>query len=391
MIDNSIVKVISPEKDIQDNFYKLLIKINIYSAKYPIYMGIDFEFNTKKVALMQVLFEIHKKNKIIKKYYILYPPNLNETVSDYFKYNIMGNTKILKILHGAESLDIPYLIDDYFNLEIEPAIDFFTSMVDTRYLCEYLNLSNTKSNVCRIYDLLLDLNIITNEIKVKLESNEEKMGPIYEIFIDINKLTPELITYAIHDVVYINDMYFKLRDIIIKKNPRDYYLLVDSIRFCYMERRNITNIGDDLVIINKMNNYFYFINKANKKTEITLNKILTTTNTTINEDKTDYYYRISMLKTSDIIIKDYIDSFDTLRFVLNINYIKTNVINLLKTIVFVVILQNYKVKASNTETIDYNLNNNYKDILDSLKIIEFNYLLELLNNFYEFTLIKLKP
>ena len=391
MIDNSIVKVIYKNEEMQNKFLKLLIKINKYSNKYPVFMGIDFEFNTKKVALMQILFEIHKKTKIIKKYYIIYPPNLNEDVSNYFKYHIMANTKILKILHGAESLDIPYLIDDYFNLEIEPAIDFFLSMIDTRYLCEYLNLSNTKANVCRIYDLLLELNIITNEIKTKLELNEEKMGPIYEIFIDINKLTPELITYAIHDVVYLIDTYLKLQNTIIQKNPKDYYLLVDCLRFCFMERRNITNIGDDLIIINAMNNYFYFINKANKKTEQTLNKILTISNTKLNEDKSDFYYRISMLKTYDIIIKDFIDSFDTLKFVLNINYIKTNILNLFKTIVYVVILQNYKVKASNTETIEYNLNNNYIAIIDSIKILELNYILELVNNFYEFVCVKLKP
>jgi hypothetical protein len=77
-------------------------------------MGIDFEFNTKKVALMQILFEVHKKSQIVKKYYIIYPPNLNQKVGDYLKYNIMANTHIIKILHGAESLDIPYLIDDYF-------------------------------------------------------------------------------------------------------------------------------------------------------------------------------------------------------------------------------------------------------------------------------------
>lgn len=37
------------------------------------------------------------------------------------------------------------------------------------------------------------------------------MGHIYEIFIDINKLTDELVTYAIHDVVYLTDTYEKLK------------------------------------------------------------------------------------------------------------------------------------------------------------------------------------
>jgi hypothetical protein len=391
MIDNSIVRIVYSDKHIQNKFYKLLVKINRISLKYPTYMGIDFEFNTKKVALMQILFEVHKKSEIIKKYYIIYPPNLNKTVGDYLKYNIMANTKILKILHGSESLDIPYLIDDYFNFELEPSINFFLSMIDTRYLCEYLNLSNNKVNICRIYDLLLDINVINIDQKTNLELNEEKMGPIYEIIIDINKLTPELITYAIHDVVFLIDAYLKLKNSIIQKNPKDYYLLVDCLRYCFMERRNVTNIGDDLIIINKMNNYFYFINKSNVKTEITLNKILKTSNTKLNLDKSNYFYKVSMIKTYEIIIKDYIESFNSVKFILNINYIKTNILNLLKTIIYVIILQNYKVKASNVETIDYNLNDNYLSIINSLDVLELNYLLELVNNFYNFASAKLKP
>ena len=388
MIDNSQVRIIYSNK--QKKFYNLLRKINNLSSKYPIYMGIDFEFNTKKVALMQILFEVHMKTKIVKKYYIIYPPNLKPPIYDYFKHKIMANTNILKILHGAESLDIPYLIEDFFNYDIELSVDFFLSMIDTRYLCEYLNLSNTKANICRIYDLLLELNIITNEQKKKLELNEEKMGPIYEIIIDINKLTPELITYSIHDVVFLNDAYHKLKETIIKINPRDYYLLVDCIRYCYMERRNVSNIGDDLPLINQMNNYFYYINKANNNTAPTLNKILRQTNTPLS-DKPDYYYRISMLKTFDIIIKDYSESFNTLKNILNINYIKTNIFNLFKTIVYMVILENYKVKSSNTDVFDFTLNYKYSLIIESIKSFELNYLFDLIDNFYKFAIVKLKP
>ena len=158
-----------------------------------------------------------------------------------------------------------------------------------------------------------------------------------------------------------------------------------------MEKRNITNVGDDLIIINMMNNYFYYINKSNKKTEQTLSKILSSTNTKINLDKSDYYYRVSMIKSYDIIIRDYFDSFDSIKIILSINYIKTNILNLFKTIIYVIILNNYKVKASNTEVVDYDLKQNYQMIIDSIKILELNYLLELIEHFYEFASIKLKP
>jgi len=391
MIDISKVKIIKSNNNLQNKFYKLLKKINNISKKYPTYMGIDFEFNTKKIATMQILFEVHKKDKIIKKYYIIYPQNLNQQILDYLKYDIMANHTIIKILHGSESLDIPWLVNEFFKMELKPTIDFILSMVDTRYLCEYLNISKSQKNICRIYDLLLMNGIIDQQEKDKLDENEDKMGPIYKIFIDINKMTPELITYAIHDVEYLADAFLNLKMQIIKNNPKDYYLLIDCMRYCFMERRGITIIGSDLVTINMMNNYFYYINKSNKKTEFVLDKILEDLDVSSNLDKVDYFYKVSLIKTYNIIIKDFLDSYDRIRYILSINYIKTNTVNLLRTILYTIIVRYYKVKSSNTEIVEYNLDDNYKLIIDKLKKLDLNYLVDLSDKFYEFSKIKLKP
>jgi hypothetical protein len=387
MIDNSLVKIIKSDKKSQNKFLKLITKINKLSKKYEIYMGIDFEFNTKKIALMQILFQIHKKDKIIKKYYIIYPPNLDLTIYDYFKLNIMANSHILKILHGSESLDIPYLVDDFFNMDLDLAINFFLSMIDTRYLCEYINIERLEPNICRIYDLLEKTQIISSEEKLALETNEEKMGHIYEIFIDINTTSPELITYSIHDVVYLIDLYQNLKTKIIKSNPKNYYLLVDAQRYCFMEKRNVTNIGDDLIIINQMNNYFYYINKSNAKTEYIIDKL----NLYTPPDKADFYHRISMIKTYEIIIRDFSDSFDYAKLILNINYLKTNLLNLFKTIVYSIVLKYYKVKASNTDVVEYNLESNIGLIRQGFETLDLNHLLEFVNKFYEYVDMKLKP
>lgn len=388
MIDNSLVKIIKSDKKSQNKFYNLIKKISKLSKKYPVFMGIDFEFNTKKIALMQILFEIHKKDKIIKKYYIVFPPNLELEIYEFFKINIMANTSILKILHGSESLDIPYLVEVFFDMDIELGIDFFLSMIDTRYLCEYLNIeSSDKQNICRIYDLLEKTQIISAQEKLLLETNEIKMGPIYEIFIDINTLTPELITYSIHDVVYLIDLFQHLKTQIIKTNPKNYYLLIDAQRYCFMEKRDITNIGDDLILINQMNNYFYYINKSNTKTEYILDKLKLYT----PPDKTDFYHRISMLKTFEIIIKDFLDSFDGPRFIISVNYLKSNLINLLKTITYSIILKNYKVKATKIDIVDYDLESNIKEIIQGLEALDLNHLLDLINKFYDYVEMKLKP
>jgi hypothetical protein len=158
-----------------------------------------------------------------------------------------------------------------------------------------------------------------------------------------------------------------------------------------MEKRNVTNIGDDLIIINKMNNYFYYVNKSNTNTEIILDKILKATDTKPNLESKDYYYKINMIRTYDIIINDFIESYDSVRFILGINYIKTNILNLFRTIVYVIILKNYKVKASNKEDINYDLDSKFDLIKQGLKAIDLNYLLDLIIKFYEFAEIKLKP
>lgn len=397
MIDIKLVKIIRNDIE-QRKFYRVLKKINKLSHKYPIFMGIDFEFNTKKIGLMQILFEVHFKNRIVKKYYIIYPPNMNKKYVDFLKVKILANLKILKILHGSESLDIPYIVHDlydyFYEKDLENLLDFFLSMVDTRYLCEYLNLANNKPNICRLYDLLLNYNVITTKERKLLDNNEKKMGAIYNINININNLTTELINYSIHDVVYLVDLYNTLKINIIKSNPKDYYLLVDCLRYCFMERRYISNIGDDISLINMTNNYFYFLNKTDKK----IIPLLTTIFDNLKQNKEneevlndDNYHKISLLQTYNIIINEFMASYDNAKYILNINYIKTNILNLLRFVVYHIIFKYYKVKSSNVETFEIDLTKKYNVILHDLKLLDLHFLLEFVNKFYNFTQKALLP
>jgi len=263
---------------------------------------------------------------------------------------------------------MPYIIHELYNNEINNIINFFQSMVDTRYLCEYINLRDKNKNICSIYELLVNANVISNEEKQKLDENEDNMGPIYKIIIDINNLTPELITYSIHDVVYLVDLYLTLKNDIIKNNPKDYFILCDAVRFTFMERRYISNVINDIItLINKMNNYFYYINK---------NKI---------------FVKKNFIETHNKCIKEFIDVNISLFNILNINYLKTYLINLFRTITYIIILKYFNVKESNTKSIDYNLNNEYTNIIDILKFMEFNYLVDVLNEYYDFVDIYLQP
>ena len=77
-------------------------------------MGIDFEFNTKIAALIQICFEGFKiiDDRTIYSFIFIFDPNqLNKDDMNCLIKNYLINNKYLKLLHGAESLDVPYLFE----------------------------------------------------------------------------------------------------------------------------------------------------------------------------------------------------------------------------------------------------------------------------------------
>lgn len=174
------------------NFIKL-------STKNTSYLGIDFEFNkitkgTRDVALMQLNLENNNSGEI----FILHPPSLLSTNS---LIELLTSDNIIKILHGSESLDIPYLYNQLLIRE-NLIIKFNKNFYDTKILCEYTN-----SAKCSIYELLLDKKIISKNKLDELEEIEEKMGPIYLIQINIKKLTDELLKYSVYDVLFLPELF----------------------------------------------------------------------------------------------------------------------------------------------------------------------------------------
>lgn len=362
-----IIRPHDKDRTSESYFYKYLKKIVRRSSKYKVLMGIDFEFNTKKIALMQISFETYKPSldKPLSRYFIIYPPELSKKTVNFLKDNILSNNKILKILHGSESLDLPYIVDELYKNDIEGLIDFFLSMIDTKYLCEYLNDVYNRPKVCRIYDMLLNYEIIDQRIYQILDKNEDEMGPIYKIIIDINSLSEALKKYSIYDVIYLGKAFLTLKDMIIKYNPKNYYLLIDILRFSFMEKREITNIGDYLVVINMMNNYFILV--GSKKT-----------------------YKLKLIDVYNQIIKNYMESYPSIKPLIEITYFKKNMLNLFKTIIYTILLDKYTIYSSSTETISYNINKNYKAIIDTIESLELNHLLDITKQFHQFTIQNIK-
>lgn len=109
---------------------------------------------------------------------------------------------IKKVLHGAESLDIPYLFKNIFTTH-KLRTSFCNNLFDTRYLCEYYHLENNINNKCKIYSILKVINDTQLNMLIK---NDEKMGPIYLIDIDVNKLNEPRSKKIQYYIVYL--MYY---------------------------------------------------------------------------------------------------------------------------------------------------------------------------------------
>ncbi len=188
-------------------------KLNRYLEKYIIdfinypnekIIGIDFEFNRikdkREIALCQINFEHNNKNDI----FLFYPPNIDKNI--FRKLLISDN--IIKILHGSESLDLPYL---YSHILKENDINshelFSNNLIDTRYMCEYYNSINNIDGKCKIYDLLLSLHVIDKKKYDELMENDKLIGNIWDVFIDVRNLSKEVAKYSAYDVIYLPDLY----------------------------------------------------------------------------------------------------------------------------------------------------------------------------------------
>jgi hypothetical protein len=248
-----------------DNKEKEEFMVNIFdefinkSDKEICYAGIDFEFNKvsktdREVALMQINLE---NDSDIGYIFVLYPPELDKKNMDKL-LKLITNPYIIKILHGAESLDIPYLFNQV--LITKTNIDnFCKNFYDTKFLCDYSILKKENGTLgCSIYNLLLDQKIITPQKLEELNSIEEKTGPIYLIHIDIHKLDYQVLRYSLYDVLYLPQLIKKF----MKKG--DIYNKIIPEISCLINKYKRKIENDFMIIeenVNNLNIYFIYDNQ----------------------------------------------------------------------------------------------------------------------------------
>jgi hypothetical protein len=272
---------------------KLMIEyFNLFmKLKKEKFVGIDFEFNRVNNERKIALFQINLETKNNKQIFMFYPPHLDEDQMYVLKKLLFSE---LFILHGGESLDIPYLFSEIFTTTNEK-VKFLLNLYDTKFLCEYYNNENNFTDYkCKIYYLLNQMKVIDDKQFKFLLRNEEKMGYISDIFINVNKMSKELTLYSAYDVLYLPRLLNKFPNNELYNNiiPDITRIVLLAKEFQYIEKR--------LNILNNFNNFY--IKKDNEI--ILFNEYFKDVLNKINDNKILFFISINYFKKFfNLIIK----------------------------------------------------------------------------------------
>lgn len=329
------------EKKMYDIFNKFIDNQNNNLDEIH-YLGIDFEFNKiskgeRDVALMQINIENNSNNGYI---FVLYPPDLE---NKEILINLLTHKNIYKILHGSESLDIPYLFNQLL-ISIDNINNFCKNFYDTKYLCDYYNIENDITEKCSIYELLLNQKIIDQNKINELNKMNDIIGPLYLININIYKLNDNIFKYSLYDVIYLPELLKKF----INKNIIYNKYISETLVLILKYKRNVENELEKIQkYINNLN-LAYVLNNDNKIFLINIWEI--------------YYYM-------------YFDN-----NLININYFKKFFEIITKFLIYYNIINLFFVYKNNNQIfnlINYNkfiswFKNNYPNIFDLFTIFNNN-------------------
>lgn len=237
------------------------------------YIGVDFEYTAKKIQLAQLNFEHSTDTTSI--IMMVSPSELEPIMMNNFIKLIMCNKIIKKILHGSDSLDIPYVYDVMLESDGNKIIKFTQGMIDTKILCEYykLNRDGTSDNKCSIYDqdplrsAVYYFNVISEEQQNKLSELLEAMPAPHDITWNIHKMPKSQELYAQYDVIFLKYFYYRMIFVATedestdagKKSIIDLYkhVLTELTQFVYLENNNVTLLRNKCKSeVDVVNNYF---------------------------------------------------------------------------------------------------------------------------------------
>ncbi len=232
----------------KDKLKLFINELNNFKGKY---VSIDFEYTKNKIHLWQVCF--YNNDKTENNIYVLQARIIDNLNMDIIIDKLL-TSKIIKIFHGAESLDFPYL----FTVLKKPELiyKFLKNTFDTRFLCEYYKKTEkTQNNLCNVYDAMKDFGALKEEKYNELKKVNKQMGPIWLVNWDKVSSNKNLLIYTVYDVVYLKKLLLK----VYKKYKEldlvnDFYDL-QKINIYIMLKRNRINYNYKLKLKNDKEKY----------------------------------------------------------------------------------------------------------------------------------------
>jgi len=331
------------------------------------HVGIDYEFKMRVIALMQINFgcvadAVLETNSYI---WLVNPGEFNDVDMNILNTYLMVNTTIYKILHGSDSLDIPYMYNHMFKGDKDSILKFTSKVFDTRFLCEYFRMSVGEDKRCSIYYALEYFNVITHKHHDELEESEANMGPKQDMSWDIRKMSSYHIKYALYDVLFLQYFLINILNRIRAETPQyvnTYKYIIPMIRFMFVDRKEVTDILETAKsIINPINNYLIRYKGKNFT-------LITVYNTIIENFK---------IPDTNIDID----------FILSVSYFKKSLSVLFKYIVYYVIQENFTIYRNKQNKMENKISLDI--IYNKLKENRFHKMIELTNLFKNETKKKL--
>lgn len=280
-------------------YYDMLV--NEVDNNNKIHCGIDFEFNDNIIALMQINFAVNNYRYI----WIVDPTYYDKDKINIISDKIFLNDRVYKVLHGGESLDIPYIYKYLLHNDKNKILQFTKKLIDTRFLCEYVRISVLIKGKCSIYDAMIYFGTINKLTYDDLVNNNDNMGPVYKIKWDINNLDDSIIKYTLNDVlnlnVLVNDIFRRILDV-TPTYVRTYYYIMKIVRFVILERQGVSDIVEFVKNkVGKLNNNMTMFNGKSMMYYNIYNMVID--NCVVN-DGDDIVY-ISFIGENDYIRKYY--------------------------------------------------------------------------------------
>ena len=278
-------------REIKEIMEKYILFIDEQKTKQL--LGLDFEFNKGVIAMAQLNLDYFTFDN--KQVILLFDPN-DKLIYDIFK-KVVLNQNIWIILHGSESLDLPYLTKQLIKNPKE-IVKFFKNLIDTKYLCDY-SIIESNTGRCKINYFLEQEKIISKEFLESMLANEKKMGPIYLLTVDVKKLSNELLLYSAYDVIFLPELIRKIK----KKIPFIEIIRILQINFM-MKYGLLKQFDKTKDIISKSNNAYF------KKIPTPFNKLVDIVNPLIEIAQSDKLKKIKLIqgfkKIIELVEKSYL-------------------------------------------------------------------------------------